>query len=93
VPLLPRPRDIVAVREATSEFEAIAIRDLLTAEGMPVMIRSRVIQSAYEVLGILGPEAGVYADIMVLSQHEEEARRVIAEYLDALRAQPAEEPQ
>jgi hypothetical protein len=92
MPLLPHPRDIVVVHEATSEFEAIAIRDILEGAGIRAMIRSRLLP-AYEILlpGMLEPGAGVYADILVLTQHEEEARRVIAEYLNALRTQPAEE--
>jgi len=92
VSLLSRPQDVVTVHEATSEFEAIAIRDALQAAGIPVLTRSRLMPG-YEVPIIMGGVAGVYADIMVLPQHEEEARRVIAEYLDALRAPPAEEPQ
>lgn len=91
MPLLPHPRDIVVIYKATNEFEAIAIRDFLAAEGVPAMIRSRVIHPVHELLGILGPEAGVYADILVLPQHEGEARRMIAEYLDALKREPVEE--
>ncbi len=88
--LLPHPQDVVAVHEATSEFEAIAIRDVLEAAGIPVLTRSRLMPG-YEVPIIVGGEAGVYADIMVLSQHNEKARRVIAEYLEALRTQPVED--
>ena len=88
--LLPRPHDVVAVHEATSEFEAIAIRDALEAAGIPVLTRSRLMPG-YEVPIIVGGEAGVYADIMVLSQHHERARQVIAEYLEALRTQPVED--
>jgi len=90
VSLRPRPQDVVAVHEATSEFEAIAIRDTLEAAGIPVLTRSRLMPG-YEVPIIVGGEAGVYADIMVLSRHDERARRVIAEYLEALRTQPVED--
>lgn len=88
--LLPRPQDVVTVHEATSEFEAIAIRDALEAAGIPVLTRSRLMPG-YEVPIIMGGVAGVYADIMVLSQQNEEAQRIIAEYLEALRAQPVED--
>jgi len=90
VSLPPRTQDVVAVHEATSEFEAIAIRDVLEAAGIPVLTRSRLMPG-YEVPIIVGGEAGVYADIMVLPQHDEKARQVIAEYLEAVRTQPVED--
>jgi hypothetical protein len=89
---LPPPHDVVAVYEATSEFEAIAIRDVLEAAGIPVMVRSRLVPG-YEVPIIVGGEAGVYADIMVLPRDEEQASGVIAEYLETLRTGAVEEPQ
>jgi hypothetical protein len=86
MPLLPEPGDVVAVHEATSEFEAIAIRDLLRAAGVLTMIRSRVMP-AYEVRDMWGEKAGVVADILVRPEDEAAARTLIADYIESLKAE------
>ena len=85
MPLLPPPEDLVVVFEATSEFEAIAIRDALEAAGVRVMVRSRRVPG-YEVPTMLGGQAGIVADILVRPDQESEARVIIAEYLASLAA-------
>lgn len=77
------PRDLVTVHEATSEFEAIAVRDALEAAGLRVMVRSRRIPG-YEVSAMRGDQAGIWADVLVRPEDEGEARRVVAEYLASL---------
>jgi hypothetical protein len=91
MPLLPPPTDVVTVYEATTEFEAITIHRVLQDAGVPAMIRSRLLPG-YELLIELRSVAGIYADILVRSEQADEARRVIADFLDALAAPPAEEP-
>ncbi len=85
MPLLPAPDDVVAVHEATSEFEAIAIRDLLVGAGIHTMVRSRVMPG-YEVREMWGDKAGVVADILVRPGDEAAARALIAEFLASLDA-------
>ncbi len=87
MPLLPEPEDVVAVHEATSEFEAIAIRDFLEAAGVATMVRSRVMP-AYELPEMWGDKAGVVADILVQPEHGAQARALIAEYLESLKEPP-----
>lgn len=82
--LWPRPRDLVTVHEATSEFEATAVRDALAAAGLPAMVRSRRIPG-YGVLAMRGGQAGIWAEVLVRSRDEDQARRVVAEYLASLR--------
>ena len=89
MPLLPEPRDVVAVHEATNEFEAMTICNLLESNGLRAMARSRVVPG-YGVPMMAGDQAGIWADILVLREQEAEARRIIAEYLAALEAVPAE---
>ncbi len=83
MPLLPAPDDVVAVHEATSEFEAIAIRDLLESTGIRTMVRSRALP-AYEIPEMWGDKAGVVAEILVRPKDEAAARALIAEYLASL---------
>jgi hypothetical protein len=85
MPLLPLPDDVVAVHAAATEFEAIAIRDLLEAAGVRAMVRSRRVPG-YEVRTMLGDQAGIAADILVLPEQEAEARVLIEEYLASLEA-------
>jgi len=84
----PRPwrtaRDVAVVHRATSEFEAIAIHDLLEAAGLHVMVRSRLVPG-YDVPTLTGDQAGVVAEVLVAPQDEAEARALIADYLAALR--------
>lgn len=83
--LLPESRDIVSVYDATSEFEAMTIRDLLDAAGIRAMIRSRHVPG-YDVPTMVGDQAGIWGDILVMPEHEAEARQVIADYLASLPA-------
>ncbi len=83
MPLLPAPDDVVVVHEATREFEAIAIRDLLEGAGIRTMVRSRVMPG-YEVRDMWGDKAGVVADILVRPEDEAAARALIVEYLASL---------
>lgn len=83
MPLLPLPDDVVAVHAAATEFEAIAIRDLLEAAGVRAMVRSRRVPG-YEVRTMLGDQAGIVADILVRPEQEAEARVLIEEYLASL---------
>jgi hypothetical protein len=70
-----------------SEFEAMTIRDLVEAAGLPVMLRSRLIPG-YEVREMWGDKAGVVAEILVPPEHEAEARALIADYLASLDEEP-----
>lgn len=90
MPLLPLPDDVVAVHAAATEFEAIAIRDLLEAAGVRAMVRSRRVPG-YEVRTMMGDQAGVAADILVLPEQEAEARALIEEYLASLGREHEEE--
>lgn len=83
MPLLPEPADVAKVFEAATEFEAMTIRDLLESAGVRAMIRSRQVPG-YAVTTMVGDQAGIWADILVLPEQEAEARRVIAEYLASL---------
>lgn len=90
MPLLPEPRDIVAVHQATTEFEAMTIRDLLERAGIRTMIRSRQVPG-YAVATMVGDQAGIWADILVLPEQEADARRLIADYLASLWADAGED--
>lgn len=68
---------------AASEFEAIAIRDLLEAAGVHAMVRSRVVPG-YGVPTMAGDQAGVVAEILVPPEQRDEACALIADYLAAL---------
>ncbi|MDQ7839777.1 MAG: DUF2007 domain-containing protein [bacterium] len=83
MPMWPAPGDVVVVHGAATEFEAIAIRDLLEAAGVHTMIRSRVVPG-YGVPTMAGDQAGIVAEILVPPEHEGEARALIADYLAAL---------
>ena len=89
MPLLPTPEDVVAVHEATSEFEAIALRDLLEAAGIRTMIRSRFLPAS-EIPEMWGDKAGVVADILVRPEDEARARALIAEFLASLETEAPE---
>lgn len=85
MPLLPEPRDVVRVYDATSEFEAMTIRDLLGAAGIRAMIRSRHVPG-YDVPTMTRDQAGIWADILVRPEDEAEARQLIADYLASLQS-------
>ncbi|MDR7545265.1 MAG: DUF2007 domain-containing protein [Armatimonadota bacterium] len=87
MPLLPAPRDVAVVHRATSDFEAISIRDLLEASGLRVMVRSRRVPG-YEVPTLAGDQAGIVAEILVAPEDEDRARALIADYLTALQKEP-----
>jgi hypothetical protein len=86
MPLLPPPRDVIAVHKATTELEAHIIRDLLEDAGIHAMVRSHLVPG-YEI----PVPPGVWGDVLVRPDDEDAATRLIAEYLDAMRA-GAEEP-
>lgn len=92
MPVLPQPEDVAVVHRATSEFEAISIRDILEAAGVPVMVRSRVVPG-YGVPTLHGGQAGIVADILVPPERAEEARDLIAGYLASLEPAPEAPPQ
>lgn len=83
MPIWPAPGDVVVVHGAASEFEAIAIRDLLEAAGVRAMIRSRLVPG-YGVPTMAGDQAGVVAEILVPPDREDDARALVADYLAAL---------
>ena len=83
MPIWPPPGDVVVVHGAASEFEAIAIRDLLETAGVRAMIRSRVVPG-YGVSTMAGDQAGVVAEIIVPPEQRDEACALIADYLAAL---------
>ena len=89
MPLLPEPDDVVAIHEATRQFEAIAIRDLLEGAGIRTMVRSRVMPG-YEVREMWGDKAGVVAEILVRPEDEGTARAMIAEFLASLETEASE---
>jgi hypothetical protein len=79
VPLLPRPRDVISVHQASSEIEARAVCDVLISAGFPAMVRSRVVPG-YEI----ATPPGAWGDVLVRPEDEAEAQRVIDEYLASL---------
>ncbi|MDI6771983.1 MAG: hypothetical protein QME77_05280 [bacterium] len=83
MPIWPAPGDVVVVHGAASEFEAIAIRDLLEAAGVHAMIRSRVVPG-YGVPTMAGDQAGIVAEIIVRPEEKNEACALIAGYLASL---------
>jgi hypothetical protein len=87
MPLLPQPRDVVPVHKASDQLEATIIRDLLCQAGIDAMIRSRLVPG-YEI----PVPPGFWGEVLVRPEDEEAATRLIAEYLDALRASPQEPP-
>lgn len=91
MPLLPPPRDVVVVFKATSDFAAIAVRDLLATYGVQAMVRSRRVPG-YDVPTLAGDQAGIVSEILVRPEQEAEARALIAEYLAALPAGSPDEP-
>lgn len=78
----------MVVHSAASEFEAIAIRDLLEAVGVHAMIRSRVVPG-YGVPTMAGDQAGIVAEIIVRPEQKDDARALIADYLAALEEEDA----
>ncbi len=85
-----KPDDAVSIHKATSEFEAMSIREMLDASGIPVMVRSRV-DPGYGVATMAGGQAGIVADILVRPEHEAAARALLAGFLASLE-QGTEEP-
>jgi len=79
---LPKPTDVVVIHEASSEFEAMTIRDLLGAAGIDAMVRTRFVPGYPGI--VVTDKIGVWADILVLPEDEQAARRLIAEYLASL---------
>ncbi len=88
---LPKPTDVVTIYEATSEFEAMTIRDALEVAGIRAMIRTRFIPGYPSFPGtVVADKSGVWADILVRPEDEREARSVITEYLASLPGASAE---
>jgi hypothetical protein len=79
MPLLPPPRDVVVVHWASSEFEAHTIAGVLQDAGLRVMVRSRLV-SGYDLPSV----PGVWGEVLVPPEQEDEARRLIADYMSAL---------
>lgn len=77
------PRDMAVVHQATSEFEAISVRDMLQAAGVRAFIRSRRVPG-YDVPTLTGGQGGIVAEVFVAPEREAEARALVAEYLTGL---------
>jgi hypothetical protein len=83
--MLPPPRDLVSIRQASTQFEARTLCDLLEAAGIPVMVRSRLVPG-YE----LPVPPGVWGDVLVKPEDAPAARVVIEDYLRSLASPPEE---
>ena len=72
---------LVEVFEAEDEMEAMAIQSLLEGAGIEAAVRSRQIPMFDGVAKVYNP---VWGHVLVLEGKLEEARELIAGYLDAL---------
>jgi hypothetical protein len=72
----------VAVYQAGTEVEALLVVEILTSAGIPATARSRQVPGYGEVIR---RASGVWGDVLVPADRQEEARRSVAEYLKALR--------
>jgi hypothetical protein len=77
------PNDVAVVHQATTEFEAISVREMLEAAGLRAVVRSRLVPG-YNVPTLAGGQGGIVADILVPPEQEAQARALVAEYLAAL---------
>ncbi|MCG2676642.1 DUF2007 domain-containing protein [bacterium] len=73
---------LVVVYKAADEFSAITIKETLESQGISAMIRSTQIPW-YD--NIMQRATGVWGEILVAKEKEEEAKRVIEEYLADLK--------
>lgn len=83
MPLLQPPGDVVVVYRATSDFATIAVRDVLEANGLRPMVRSRRVPG-YDVPTLTGDQAGIVAEILVRPAEEAAARALISDFLGGL---------
>jgi hypothetical protein len=72
---------LVAVFEAASEMEALAIQSLLDGSGIEAAVRSRQIPMFDGIARIYNP---VWGHVLVMAGTEARARELISGYLDAL---------
>jgi hypothetical protein len=79
---IPPFGDYVAVYQAGTEVEALLVVEILTSAGIPATARSRQVPGYGEVIR---RASGVWGDVLVPADRQEEARRSVAEYLKALR--------
>ncbi len=82
---LPEPGDVVRVHRAATEVEALAVEQALRAAGLRVLVRSRQVPGYGDVIA---SSTGVWGDVLVAPEDEDQARRVIAGYLAALQEDP-----
>jgi hypothetical protein len=75
--------DVAVVHRASTEFEAISVREMLEAAGLRAVIRSRLVPG-YNVPTLAGGQGGIVADILVPAEQEAQARALVADYLAAL---------
>lgn len=83
MPAWAGPGDVAVVHQATTEFEAISVREMLEAAGVHAFIRSRLVPG-YNVPTMEGGQGGIVADILVPPDQEAQARSLVAEYLTGL---------
>ena len=79
---IPLRRDYVSVYQAATEAEALLVVEILTGAGIPATARSRQVPGYGEVVR---RASGVWGDVLVPADRQEEARRSLDEYLNALR--------
>lgn len=83
MPMWAGPGDVAVAHQATTEFEAISVRDMLEAAGVHAFIRSRLVPG-YNVPTLEGGQGGIVADILVPPDQEAQARSLVADYLAGL---------
>jgi len=87
----PDDEKLVDVFHASSEMEALAIQAMLEESGVPAAVTSRQIPMFDGIAKVYNP---VWGYVVVLDDREEEARKLITEYLNALEnvdAQPQDD--
>ena len=77
------PKDVAVVHQATTEFEAISVCNMLEVAGVHAFIRSRLVPG-YNVPTLEGGQGGIVADILVPPEQEAQARALVADYLTGL---------
>lgn len=83
---LPLPEDYARVHQAGSESEALLVQQILEEAGIPVIVRSRQVPGYGEAIR---RASGVWGDILVPKEHEQDAQRYVRDYLRAMKgAQP-----
>lgn len=79
---LPHPEDYARVHRASSEPDALLVRQILEDAGIPVIVRSRQVPGYGEVIR---KAIGVWGDVLVPKAYEEDARRYIDQYLRTMK--------